>query len=216
MDARTEHEQVEALKEWWAKNGKKVTTAAILVLAAITGGRVWYGYQNSIREAASAEYETLINAVRQDNADSALQIGSHIVEEYPQTSYATFAALIMAKMDIQKGDAAAAQTSLRWAMEHAEVEGLDHVARLRLARVLLGENKAGEALDVLKMEQTGTFSGEYAALRGDAYRASGQIAQAETAYSTALNDTSLGAEQHAQIQMKLDSLPSGTVSGETH
>lgn len=215
MEHRTDHEQVEALKEWWVKNGKSVVTAIIVALAVVAAGRFWFNYQNSMRENASASYDRMLQQTQQGDTEGALKTGARIIEDYSDTTYAVLAAMAMARVEVESGDIGAAETRLRWAMDQAGDDiGFSHVARLRLARLLLQQGRADDAIQALNVEQTGAFAGAYAALRGDAYASKGQMELAENAYNTALNDPSTAPEQRNLIQLKLDNLPAATEAKE--
>ena len=59
----TDEEQLEALKKWWAENGKAVLVGVVLGLGAIFGWRGWISHEQGRSEAASALYEEVINAI---------------------------------------------------------------------------------------------------------------------------------------------------------
>ena len=58
-------------------------------------------------------------------------------DNYASTPYASLAVLHEAKSQIEKGDAAAAEESLRWVIKNSKQDTVQNVARLRLARLLL-------------------------------------------------------------------------------
>ena len=83
---------------------------------------------------------------------------------------------------------------------------LKHVGRVRLARILLYQDKAQEVIDLLADRDDEAFSGLYAELRGDAYAALGDTEAAGDAYRAALADTSQTVNR-GLVQMKLVDLP---------
>lgn len=206
MDARSEHEQLEAIREWWVKHGKIAALAALLVLGGAAGVRLWTGYQDAGSEAASADYDRLLRQMQQGTPDQALQTGARIIEDHESSTYAVYAAMLMAKLEVEKADVVSAKRHLQWALDHADGDGLRHVIRLRLARLLLDEGKAREALALLPNDITGAFAGAYAAVRGDAYLAQGQLAQAQSAFKQALSDPNTAPDQRETLQMKLDNI----------
>jgi predicted negative regulator of RcsB-dependent stress response len=68
------------------------------------------------------------------------------------------------------------------------------VARLRLARVLISQNKAGDALKLLEEPLPASFGGLVEEARGDAYAALGKTEEARSAYDRALAQTQDDAE----------------------
>jgi hypothetical protein len=83
---------------------------------------------------------------------------------------------------------------------------LKHVGRLRLARILLYQDKAQDVIDLLADQDNAAFNGLYAEMRGDAYAALGLVAEAGDAYGIAMADTTQ-AVNRALVQMKLLDLP---------
>jgi predicted negative regulator of RcsB-dependent stress response len=85
-------------------------------------------------------------------------------------------------------------------------EALKNVGRVRLARILLYQEKPQEVLDLLEGQESEAFAGLYAEARGDAHAALGQFTAAGDAYRLALADTTR-AVNSALVQMKLLDLP---------
>ncbi|MDH3750232.1 MAG: tetratricopeptide repeat protein, partial [Gammaproteobacteria bacterium] len=83
---------------------------------------------------------------------------------------------------------------------------LKHVGRLRLARVLLYQDKPQEVIDLLADQENEAFAGLYAEMRGDALAALGQVDAAADAYRIALANTSQTVNR-GLVQMKLLDLP---------
>jgi predicted negative regulator of RcsB-dependent stress response len=82
------------------------------------------------------------------------------------------------------------------------------VARLRLARVLLYQDKPQEALDLLKMPDDTAFAARFNEAIGDANYALGNMAEAAAAYEAVLADTASQQTVNVQfVRMKLADLP---------
>ena len=62
---RTEEEQVEALKRWWAENGRSTVAAVALAIAAGFGWQAWQESRQQVAAEASSRYDTMVEAVRQ-------------------------------------------------------------------------------------------------------------------------------------------------------
>lgn len=203
---RSEQEQVDAIKQWWEKNGKFVIVVGVLAISGAVGGRVWKEYQSNEIGKASSEYELVLKGLESGNAVDALQRGGRLLEQFGDTAYAPMAALAMVRLETDKGDTASAKLHLNWVVEHAELDELKQVARLRLARILLAEGKLDEALAATEAGDAGAFRSAYDALRGDIYAAKGQVVQARTAYKAATNSEELSGQTKSLIEMKLDDL----------
>jgi len=202
----SEEQQVEAIKKWWKENGKAVIAGIVLGLVILFGGRAWIEYRQEQAEEASAQYAELMAAKEQGNAALAVQKGEAVLKEYASTPYGALAALALAQIELERGDVAAARTHLQWAMDNARQEGVRHVARLRLGRVLIAEGNWDAALALVPASGTEGFTAAYEELKGDAYVAKGDVGQAREAYRKALEALGPTAPNRALLQMKLDDL----------
>ena len=69
----TEEQQVEALKQWWADNGRAVLMGIGLGLVAIFGWRGWQGHQTSVAETASSAYTSVMESLEnKDDGETCL------------------------------------------------------------------------------------------------------------------------------------------------
>jgi len=201
----SEQEQVEALKEWWDKNGRTVVAAIVVVLLSVLGWKSWMGHQQQRAEGASARYQQMLD-VLDSNPAQAMELGRSVVAEYPDSNYAVMASLAMAKEAVAQKDLDAAAAHLRLAMTQAELDEFKQLARLRLARVLLTQDKAEEALALLPADSEPSFRANYAELRGDILLSQGKRDAARDAYSNALAGYNDVPEKRSLVQIKLDDL----------
>lgn len=201
----SEQEQVEAIKAWWEKNGRTVIAAIVVVLLSVLGWKSWMGQKAQQAVAASAQYQQMLGML-DSNPEQAMELGRGVVAEYPNSSYAVMASLGMAKAAMAQQDVDAAAAHLRLAMEQAELDELEQLARLRLAEVLLAQGKAEEALALLPSDPVPSFRGSYAELRGDILLSQGQHDAARDAYSNALAGYKEVPEKRNLVQIKLNDL----------
>jgi predicted negative regulator of RcsB-dependent stress response len=202
----TEEEQVEALKKWWKENGKSVLGGVLIGVAVIYGGKTWLDQRHSHAEIASAEYEAMVQDLKQDKNVEAADKGAAILGQYSDTAYGELAALAMAKIKVDENDLAAAKSHLQWALDNAKQEEIKLIARLRLARVVHAEGKDDEALQLLSIADAGKFAPAYDELKGDIYVAKGDPKQAKTHYDLALQGLEPTSRARRYIEMKRDDL----------
>ncbi|KPK37810.1 MAG: hypothetical protein AMJ69_10280 [Gammaproteobacteria bacterium SG8_47] len=202
----TEEQQVEAIKRWWQENGKAVLTGLALGVVLLFGGRAWFQHQRTQAQEASLQFEALSQAVDAGNAQGAAEYADRLVSEYSGTPYATLAALMMAKVRVDAQDWVGATQHLQWAIDHAGVANIEHIARLRLARVYIAQGNLEAALGLLEAVKEGSFVPAYAEVKGDIYVAQGATQQARQAYELALTGEHWDPEQRRIVQMKLDDL----------
>jgi len=204
---RTEEEQLEAMKKWWAENGWSIVGGVVIGLAAIFGWRSWETYQQTQAEAASNLYSNLIVEMRQNKKDQARELAQKLLDEYTSTSYAVFASLMLARLDTEAGNLASAIQHLQWAMDNTKQDEFKHLARLRMARVLLDDNKPGQALALISnIKNQGEFAASYEELKGDIYVRQGEIEKAKIAYQTALAGMDDGLGDNSFLQLKIDDI----------
>ncbi|MDQ7075059.1 MAG: tetratricopeptide repeat protein [Gammaproteobacteria bacterium] len=202
----TEEEQIEALKKWWADNGRAVMLGLLLGVALILGWRFWGDHQRTQAEEASSLYESLIEGMgAESDAAALLSLQTQLGRDYADTPYASLAALAMAKLYVSQHDLKAAQRQLSWVLENEADENLGQVARLRLGRILLAVGEKEKALTLAKAPYAEAFLADVAELQGDALLALGRLDEARLAYQEALSaPMAIGDRQG--LQMKYDDL----------
>lgn len=204
---QTEQEQVEALKRWWKENGKAVIAGVLIGISLGFALWAWRTHTQNQAELASVEYQLLLGEVEKGDAEAGLKHGTRIINQYRETPYAVLAALGMAKLEMEKGSNSAARKYLEWAMDNADDTNIQHLARVRLARVLLNSKQPQAALKLISSVDQGSFVSDYEELKGDIYVAMDRSKPAQAAYKKALS--ALGdsnADKKALLRMKLGDL----------
>ena len=202
----TENEQLEAFKHWWKKNGTLTTVALVLVISGLIGTQWWRTQTVAQAEAASADYQQLIEGLSKNDAQVVQQHATRILSQFSSTPYAPLAALALAKTKLEQGDKKAARTHLQWVLDNASQPALKSVARLRLAKIIYSEGEYPVALSLLSTGDVGSFTSEYEALKGDIALAMKNPGEARAAYTRALAALPENTQERAQLQMKLDDL----------
>jgi predicted negative regulator of RcsB-dependent stress response len=202
----SEDEQIEQIRRWWREYGRSVIAGVIIALVAVVGWRQWHSYEDRQELAASAAYQALVADLGDSNMAAAQSQAKQLRDEHGGSSYAVLAAFRMAGQYVQKNDLQAAAKELRWAVDHTKkLPALQPIARLRLARVLLGSNDAKAALEVVQPAPQGAFAGQFQELIGDIRAAQSDRAAAIKAYQAALADDPTG-QHRGLIQAKLNDL----------
>lgn len=206
MSYGSDDEQVEALRRWWSENGRSVIAGVVIAVVALGGYHQWNSYRAERAEAASNDYLVFLEQIQADDAgEGAVRRGEALIDDYGSTPYGPLTALWLAQHHVGEGQLDAAADALRWAVDEADTEALRQVARVRLARILLAQEKYEEVLALLPA-QAGAFEGEYAELRGDALVGQGQLEAAAGAYRDALAADSLAPQSRQLIELKLNDL----------
>lgn len=205
-DLQSEKEQIEEMRAWWREYGNYVIAGVVIAVALLLG---FNQYRNSKLEAevnASELYEELAGHVADGDVAEAETAAAELATDYANTSYAAQSKLAMAKlyMDVNRDQDAA--TALQQLVAMRGNRELRSVGRLRLARVLLYQDKADAVVELLGSRDDPGFNGLYAEALGDAYAALGRIEEARGAYQDALADDKQTVNR-ALVQMKLTDLP---------
>jgi predicted negative regulator of RcsB-dependent stress response len=202
-ELRTEEEQIEAIKNWWADNGKTVLVGAVLVLASYFGVNTYKNHVRGQGEQASAIYQQALELVDQKGeAEQAkkAQLFNQLKTEFSSTPYAKFAALFLAKDAVEAADFAMAETELRYVQQNPVDEPMKMLATVRLAMVLNEEKKYDEALALV------TGAAQYLEVKGDILFAQGKTDEARDAYQLAKAAVQLAGTSNPVLDMKLDNL----------
>lgn len=197
---QTDEEQVEAIKKWWKDNGKSVIAGVVLGFGIIGGWQFWQGHQRNQGEHASMVFDTMRQAVRTGQDDRAVEEGKRLIGEFGGSSYASFAALELARLAYDKGEKAVARNHLRWVVDAAPDPVISELARLRLGQLLLDMSEYDALQTLLDKPALAAFGGEFAVLQGDLAAAQGKRAEAREAYQEALVK---GVEDESLLRMKL-------------
>lgn len=201
----TDEEKVEAIKKWWKENGFSVIGGVAIGLGAIFGWRAWIDYRDSVAQQASAAFEQLLASAGAADIQTSIKHSELIIEEYPDTAYATLAALVRARVELDAGNLPGARTALEQAIGKSPDPGLTRIAALRLIRVLIAEGDTEKAASlVAKHDDSASFAGAFAALRGDIAKAEGRPSDARVSYERAI---AAGAPNPEQLRLSLDDLP---------
>lgn len=200
---RSEEEQIEAIKKWWKENGRSVILGIAFGGAIVVGWGIWQSNQQTKAEQGSDLYQQLVTAVQDKESESALKLSERLIDRYGRTSYAVYANFFIAKLQTEKGDLSAAKKALETILESGADENYNHIARLRLIRLLAASGDLDGGLKMIAatdIARSGKFEGSYEELRGDLFVALEKDSEARTAYQRAQQ---IGVPS-PYLQLKLD------------
>jgi len=197
----SDEEKGEEIKQWWRDNGRSVITGCILGAAIIIGGRYWLTYQQTVTSNASIAYQQVVIAINDDDQTIAEDKTQQLFSEFSGTPYAVFAAFEMAA---QSTNSTSAQSYLEWVMANADLSAHKELARLRLAQLLMSDEKFDQSLTLIDESESPAYSSLLSELRGDIYVAQGNAVEARAAYQIAILDLLQGEPRKQLLQVKLD------------
>ena len=225
--------ELERAKAWWKDHGRAIVGGAVIGLSAVIGFNYWQHHQETQAETASNLFEQLqyliqteseveadadadatdADATDETETDSettaAIQAtADELMSAYASTPYAIHAAFALAKLAVDGGDLDRGAQALEWVLANSEDDGLLHIARLRLASVLLATGAADDAVALLQSQigETAGFGTRYNELIGDAYLQKGDTAGARSAYEASVEALPPASAERAVLKLKLDGL----------
>lgn len=203
----TEQEQVEAIRAWWRENGRYIISGLVIGAGLLFGWNYWQNQQERKAVEASALYQSLADDVAQTRLEPAQATAADILDNYASTPYAPQARLAMARLYMDMGRDQDAADALRPLVDAGGDGETAMVARLRLAKLLLYQEKPEEAAELLQGYEHTAFASRYSETLGDALAALERDDEAVEAYAAALaGNPDLPTVDRELIQMKINDL----------
>jgi predicted negative regulator of RcsB-dependent stress response len=209
-DYLTEAEQWERAKKWLRDYTPWIFGGIALAVAGLLAWNWYWDRQDGIALQASAKYQELTDALGKNDFTKAKSVSAELAREFPKSPYVDQAHLFEARMAVEANDLPKAESLLRGVMERSKDEQLALVARTRLARVLLAQNKADDALALMDMKVAGAFAARFHDVRGDALFAKGDRAGALKEYEQAREGAANGSVDNQALQLKINDLKGET------
>lgn len=207
-----EQEQLADLKAWWEKRGNLVLSTIIIICLVIAGYNGWRYYQRSQAMSAGAVFDQLQAAAAAGDKAKTREVSGTLLASYGGSSYAPLGALIAARTLFDAGEVQTAKAQLQWVIDNSRDDELKHVARVRLAGLLLDEKQYDEGLRVLDVARPAHFDAIYLDRRGDLLLAQGKNAEARTVWQDALGKADSKGALRGSLQLKIELASSATVA----
>lgn len=201
----TENEQVDAVRRFFAENGKALAVGVVLGVGALVGWRFWQSNQNSNMMAASQFYQDASDRLASGKPDDVAAAERFV--QANSNSYGVLAALQLAKHFVDQNDFAKAEHQLVLAQSQTKDDNLLSMLNLRLARVQLQEKKLDDAMKTLEGVKGEGWAAMMQDVRGDVLLAKGDVKGAREAYSKGIEYNASQALQ-VSLRMKLNNLSS--------
>ena len=206
LPAFIEDDDVARARVFWNANGKSIIAGLIIGVGGIAGFNYWKSYEQTEGENASFLFDRLRSG--QAGIDMDL-LSKELQEKYASTVYAELASFSLAKQLVENNELELAAQELARVMNNSKDSGLQHIARLRLASVVLAQENPDKALEILNIANKSSFESRYYELIGDAYAQrsqSGDSEQAKNEYRKSLETLPEGATHADLIRLKLDNV----------
>jgi predicted negative regulator of RcsB-dependent stress response len=205
----TEEEQIALIKEWWQRNGKPLLVGGVLALVIVFGWQAWQKHQVNQAHTSSVLYQQLLEAAlvpsEQVDAQQVAKLLAEVKKVNPDNAYAQYAGLLAVKVAVDTNQLDDAALQLKEILAKPANDTLQELARQRLARVLLAQEQAEQALQLLDAKVQPAFVATREELRGDALVVLERPAEAKAAYLNA-QKALLPEAATGSLLMKLDNL----------
>lgn len=205
-DLLSEKEQIDKIRAWWSDYGWYVIGGVVLGAAILFGINYYQTQKVNAEVAASALYDELTEQVTSGDLEAAEATVAELDSDYGNSAYAAQSKLAMARLYMDKNRDQDAAEALNELLAMNDFEHLQHVARVRLAKVLLYQGKPEDVLTLLEGQENPAFAARYAEELGDAYVALGRYDEARASYQAALGEAQPTVDQ-GLIQLKLMDIP---------
>ena len=198
-----ENEQTDALRRFFANNGKALAVGVVIGIAALGGWRYWSGHQEEATKSVSAQYQQLTSAMQAGKPETLEAVNTFANEN--SNTYGALAAMDLAKQYVDTNQLDKAATLLQNGLKDTKDANLQAVINLRLARIQLQQNKADAALKTLDAVKGDGWTAIVADIRGEALLSKGDKQGARDAWSKGVeSDASPALKQ--MMQMKMNNL----------
>src|SRR5699024_1906483 len=146
-----EQEKLDALKDWWDKNGTLIVAIVVLIAASILGWRGWQWYERYQAQQAMSYFEALESGAHQpldaEDGMARLEAASKVLfDDYAKSAYISRGVLVAATALYERGAADQAKDQLQWLIKTDHDSVATGVARLSVSAILIDDVDYGEDL----------------------------------------------------------------------
>jgi len=199
----SEREQAEQLRGWLRENWIWLVAGVALTVGGYYGYRAWESRQASRAVDAGQRFAAMLDAIGANRRDEGLRLAGELTGDFADTPYADQATLVLARLDVDSGDLAAAEKRLAEVAGSSEDPDLRIVARLRLARVQLAQGRYDDAIRSLDAVATPAVDARVFELKGDVRLAQGDSAAALADWRKAQEAAEADPAAASQVDMEL-------------
>ena len=197
-------DETEKLREWWKRNGTGIIAGVVIGIGGVGGIQGWRMYEDSQAGKASVLYEQMLGAAPAEPSEAASSAAEALVSKHSGSGYADLAQLMLARLALETGDSAKAQTALNDLITSTSDPVMRQVARVRLAVIALKDGEPEKIRSLAKAEAGEGFNSHFQELLGDALVASGDLDGARQAYEEALKGVTADSQAGRLITAKIN------------
>ncbi|AKE59559.1 YfgM family protein [Citrobacter farmeri] len=198
-----ENDQVDAIKRFFAENGKALAVGVILGVGALVGWRYWNSHQTESARSASLAYQTVVSSLSAGKAENLSAAEKFAADN--KNAYGALASMELAQQFVDQNQLEKAAAQLQQGLAATSDENLNAVITLRLARVQVQLKQADTALKTLDSVKGEGWAAIVADLRGEALLSKGDKQGARSAWEAGVKSNASPALSE-MMQMKINNL----------
>lgn len=205
MNELIEIEQAERVKKWFRDYGGGIVFGIIFAIFVSLGWNYWHQSRENNLSIASMQYEHLVVAIiSNENITTLKKRAEEIIKNYAYTPYASLAALQLAKIAVNQNNLVLAANRLTWVVDHGHDQTLRSIAKMRLVRILLAQNRPIEALKRVSQNEDKAYAPIFLEEKGDIFKYLGYNRKALLNYLAAKQ--AFGNIKQPLLEMKINNL----------
>lgn len=210
--ALTEEEQLSQLKSVTKKYGSSVVTGVLIAVIAFLGWNYWQKKDNVTLQNETARVQQIMDQAPSAVTDktafaNVATLADTVVKKDINSAQAIQAQLVMAKIDFDKADYAAAERELLKVQDSTvKDEGLKSLVNLHLAYAQTAQKKYADALKTLDLIKVPSFAATVNEARGDIFVDQNDKEKARQAYQDAWKLAVERKQERQILQIKLESV----------
>lgn len=198
-----ENDQVDALKSFFAENGKALAVGVILGIGALVGWRYWTSHQEDTSRESSQAYQNAVTSLKAGKPET--YAAAEKIAANEKNAYGAFAALELAQHFVDANELDKAEKQLQLGMAAASDDNLKSVINMRLARVQLQMKQPDAALKTLEGIKGEGWTAIVADLRGEILLSKGDKQGARAAWEAGVKSDASPALSE-MMRMKMNNL----------
>jgi predicted negative regulator of RcsB-dependent stress response len=198
-----DNDQVDALKTFFAENGKALAVGVVLGIGALVGWRYWTSHQEGNSRQTSQAYESAVSTLKADKPETYGAVENIVANE--KNAYGAFAALELAQNFVDANQLDKAEKQLQLGLAAAPDDNLKSVINMRLARVQLQMKQPDAALKTLEGIKGDGWTAIVADLRGEILLSKGDKQGARAAWEAGVKSDASPALSE-MMRMKMNNL----------
>ena len=208
----TDQEQIESLKQFWAKWGTAIVAIVVLLAVLMIGTNVWDDTVRKNKETISDEYQLVVQLLSENAELDAQQIvtltelSNGLKHKHSNSVYTAMASFNVAQQAVKVGELDKALAEYEFVIDNTNDTHSVEIALERKAKILLEKGEFDSAFSTITSIEATSMAFQFLGTQGDILVAQNKMDAAKVAYESAIV---LGEEKNLPVdslKLKLNDL----------